>query len=251
MAILIDGPNADFASRLIGKRGEKGLTQQDLGALVGIDKRTISQYENGHSFPRAETIRRLAASLEVDATWLATGNTVDDHKFFAERRRNVRDQGLKVDVSLVFIEDWKTLSSGSVRMPIFNAEGKYGPKSADIHAFVPVIKTFFDQHRATVFPGALPYLTQYPGGSVLIFDAALTAVEDIDSGSDVIYRYRGEENAPGLRRLAKEPGQSEAVLMPLDPAMPQGPIALDPLDIEILGTVISHIIRRSPDIPAS
>ncbi|WP_194820535.1 helix-turn-helix domain-containing protein [Nocardia sp. XZ_19_385] len=52
-------------------REAKNLSMEALGAAVGVDKRTISRYENGESEPSLSTAAALAAVLEVSLTELA------------------------------------------------------------------------------------------------------------------------------------------------------------------------------------
>ncbi|MBF4337862.1 helix-turn-helix domain-containing protein, partial [Vibrio anguillarum] len=49
---IIDGPNQDFALRLCDLRRKAGVTQEELANSIGTDKRSISTYENGRTFPR-------------------------------------------------------------------------------------------------------------------------------------------------------------------------------------------------------
>ncbi|MBF4242411.1 helix-turn-helix domain-containing protein, partial [Vibrio anguillarum] len=72
---IIDGPNQDFALRLCDLRRKAGVTQEELANSIGTDKRSISTYENGRTFPREETLRRLALYFDVDAYWLSTGHS--------------------------------------------------------------------------------------------------------------------------------------------------------------------------------
>lgn len=57
--------STDFASRLIRLRGDKNLTQQELGDAVGISHSQISRYEAGQAMPRKTVLRKLAEALGV------------------------------------------------------------------------------------------------------------------------------------------------------------------------------------------
>ena len=46
-------------------RKAKGLTQEELGAKLGIDKPTVSKYENGKINPSLEVLSRIAQELEL------------------------------------------------------------------------------------------------------------------------------------------------------------------------------------------
>lgn len=47
-------------------RIQKGfIRQQDFAAAIGVKQSTLSMWENGHSKPEIETIKKLAEVLEV------------------------------------------------------------------------------------------------------------------------------------------------------------------------------------------
>jgi transcriptional regulator with XRE-family HTH domain len=59
--------NMDFPERLVLLRKRKGLTQQALAELVGVQLLQIHRYESGSSQPTLEVIRKLAIALSVTA----------------------------------------------------------------------------------------------------------------------------------------------------------------------------------------
>lgn len=59
-----------FNDRLKQARQAAGLNQDQVGALVGLAKSTISQYENGSREPSMAAISKLMKALEVDANFL-------------------------------------------------------------------------------------------------------------------------------------------------------------------------------------
>lgn len=54
-------------------RREKGLSQKELGALIGVSNKAVSKWETGASAPKTETIIKLAAVLGVTAEELLCG----------------------------------------------------------------------------------------------------------------------------------------------------------------------------------
>lgn len=46
-------------------RKSKGMTQKDLGTLLGVSQAAIGQFENEKSTPKIETIQKIAAALAV------------------------------------------------------------------------------------------------------------------------------------------------------------------------------------------
>ena len=51
------------------QRHKKGMNQKDLAAAIGVDRSTITKWENGTSYPRAWMLPKIADVL---------GCTVDD-----------------------------------------------------------------------------------------------------------------------------------------------------------------------------
>lgn len=50
--------------KLKEKRIQKGLTQEQLGRLIGVSYRTIYQYETGRREPNLKILRALAVALK-------------------------------------------------------------------------------------------------------------------------------------------------------------------------------------------
>lgn len=47
------------------KRLERGLSQAELGRLLGVSQATVSEFESGMAEPRLQTVRRYARALGV------------------------------------------------------------------------------------------------------------------------------------------------------------------------------------------
>ncbi len=60
-------PCVDFGRRLRTLRRERGLSQEELANLAGLDRTYISSCEAGRRNVTLRTITRLAAALGVDA----------------------------------------------------------------------------------------------------------------------------------------------------------------------------------------
>lgn len=67
----MEGPAADpvnaFARRLRRLRLERGLSQEQLAHLAGLDRTYVSSCEAGRRNATIRTVARLAAALQVDA----------------------------------------------------------------------------------------------------------------------------------------------------------------------------------------
>ena len=59
-----------FQERLIALRKTAGISQTELGEIVGLAQRTISNYENKESEPSIETLIKLADYFDVSVDYL-------------------------------------------------------------------------------------------------------------------------------------------------------------------------------------
>ena len=61
-----------FGNFISALREQRGLSQYQLGALVGVSDKAVSKWENGVSKPRMNVIRKLADVLDVGIDELLT-----------------------------------------------------------------------------------------------------------------------------------------------------------------------------------
>ena len=54
-----------FGNIVCTLRQRRGLSQKELGALVGVSNKAVSKWENGAAKPQAEVCRKLAFVLRV------------------------------------------------------------------------------------------------------------------------------------------------------------------------------------------
>lgn len=256
MATFITGNHAGFALRLLEARSElnrkrqekqeEKLLQDGLAKAVGVSPRSISQYENGHMLPRPKILEKIADVLEVDPVWLKEGKSEAFRQFLVDQHTKGKQSGAIKQADLLFIEDWETLEPGprGVVWRTYNPEPTNGSQSANIEDFVPVAKTGLDLYRAVRYPGIYPDNPGYPAGSILIFDAGVSDLRQVENGDLVIFRMYGEEHKASLRRYTCEPGMSEGFLVSVNEAMPVKPIPADPLTVDLFGVVVSQVIPR-------
>jgi transcriptional regulator with XRE-family HTH domain len=62
-----------FSDRLKGLRLDKGITVDEAADAIGIERSTLSVYENGHALPGRETVQAIANYYERSLDWLLTG----------------------------------------------------------------------------------------------------------------------------------------------------------------------------------
>ena len=60
-------------------RKKKGLTQRELGELLGMSDVGVAQWEKGLRNPRLETRQRIAKALDIDVTALMSDSEKEDY----------------------------------------------------------------------------------------------------------------------------------------------------------------------------
>ena len=68
----------EFHERLSFLRKAAGLTQEQLGAQVGVTRQAVSKWESGQVSPDAATVARLCGALNVSADFLVLGRKPAD-----------------------------------------------------------------------------------------------------------------------------------------------------------------------------
>lgn len=69
--------HATLGDRLAAAREAAGMTQAQLGQRLGVRPKTLRDWENDVSEPRANRLQMLAALLGVSLRWLLTGEGSD------------------------------------------------------------------------------------------------------------------------------------------------------------------------------
>lgn len=68
------GPdNATFGDRLAASREASGMTQATLAKRLGVKLKTLQNWEEDLSEPRANRLQMMAGVLNVSMVWLITG----------------------------------------------------------------------------------------------------------------------------------------------------------------------------------
>lgn len=62
--------NYEFADRIIEYRKANGLSQKDLGEMLGVSNKAVSKWENGESMPKMSTLLKLAEMTGIDGNEL-------------------------------------------------------------------------------------------------------------------------------------------------------------------------------------
>ena len=66
-----------FSDKIKRSREVAGLTQDELAALVGVSRRTVTAYECTNAVARRSTIVKLARALKVSVRYLTDENCTD------------------------------------------------------------------------------------------------------------------------------------------------------------------------------
>ncbi len=75
-----------FGEKLKNLRLERGLSQTETGALLGVDRSTISQYELGGRLPSYDILIKIANTFHVSADYLLGIGDYKDQKLVIDTR---------------------------------------------------------------------------------------------------------------------------------------------------------------------
>ncbi len=63
-----------FGDRLSGAREDAGMAQEEMARRIGVKLKTLRNWEDDFSEPRANKLSMLAGMLNVSLLWLLTGD---------------------------------------------------------------------------------------------------------------------------------------------------------------------------------
>lgn len=87
-----------FGEKFKNEREKRGLTQQEVADGLGINRRMITRYENGISFPRTkDSYKKIAEYFEVDMNYLLT----EDEEFVVQAAEQYGARGMKQAKDLI------------------------------------------------------------------------------------------------------------------------------------------------------
>ena len=87
-----------FGEKFRAEREKKGLTQQQTADGLGINRRMITRYDNGISFPRTrDAYKKIADFFETDINYLLT----EDEAFVMEASEQYGSRGMKQAKELI------------------------------------------------------------------------------------------------------------------------------------------------------
>lgn len=71
--------NNVFSQRIYELRKAKGLSQKELGELIGVSNKAVSKWETGESLPKTSTIMKLAQLFEINPSELIADFAENDN----------------------------------------------------------------------------------------------------------------------------------------------------------------------------
>ena len=98
-----------FGTVLKTIRKEKGLSQAQLGAMVGTSKAVISKYENSQSYPGYDVLIKMANTFKVST----------DYLLGVERKKTIYIDGLtnrQIDSLLTIAGEYRKLNENIGKM---------------------------------------------------------------------------------------------------------------------------------------
>jgi len=100
-----------FGAILKTMRKEKGLSQSQLGAMVGTSKAVVSKYENSQSYPGYDVLIKLANTFKVST----------DYLLGVERKKTIDIDGLtnkQIDSLITVAGEYRKLNENIGKMMI-------------------------------------------------------------------------------------------------------------------------------------
>ena len=70
----------NFGTRLRELRIQRGLTQEKMSEIIGIQPENYSRIENGVSFPKPDNIAKMASALKVELSELFQFKHLDNYE---------------------------------------------------------------------------------------------------------------------------------------------------------------------------
>lgn len=83
-----------FGNKLKELRINRGMSQEQLGNMIGVTKGNISSYETGRTFPREEKLRAIAKIFNVSFDYLL-GDEQSEADLIKSKSLEIIDEAIK------------------------------------------------------------------------------------------------------------------------------------------------------------
>lgn len=86
-------------------RKEKGLTQAELGGLLGVTNKTVSRWETGNYMPDLSLLQSLCKELEIGVNELLSGERLSVENYHEKAEKNIvyvleREEQIKKEIRI-------------------------------------------------------------------------------------------------------------------------------------------------------
>lgn len=179
----------ELGKAIKSQRERLGMTQEQLGQLIGVDRANVSRYEKGINAPEIERLERLAYALNINLS----------HLIAAAEIGGLIDENIKGTVPLI---SW--VQAGYGRTAIDNlqpGEGERIETTYRVRAHTFALRVTGDSMEP-----------KFPQGCIVIVEPE----ENPESGKFVIIRQNGDEAT--LKQYVEEGGKK--YLKPVNPRYP-------------------------------
>lgn len=90
-----------MGSRIAARRKEKGMTQEELAARLGVSAQAVSKWENDVSCPDISLLPRLCRMLGITSDELLTGDNSSVKMLPPSQRKSMEELTLRVKIHTV------------------------------------------------------------------------------------------------------------------------------------------------------
>lgn len=102
--------NYEFAKRIVELRRQKGLSQKQLGEMLGVSNKAVSKWENGESMPKMSTMLSLAEILGIDGNELIGYESAVQDNADSEEIERLKGENAELSLKLGMINKKKKRS---------------------------------------------------------------------------------------------------------------------------------------------
>ncbi|MGN0516607.1 helix-turn-helix domain-containing protein, partial [Eubacterium sp.] len=102
--------NYEFAKRIVELRRQKGLSQKQLGEMLGVSNKAVSKWENGESMPKMSTMLSLAEILGIDGNELIGYESAVQDNADSEEIERLKGENAELSLKLDMINKKKKRS---------------------------------------------------------------------------------------------------------------------------------------------
>lgn len=138
--------NESIGNRISKYRKEKGLTQEELAAKLGVSSQAVSKWENDASCPDISLLPQLCRTLGITTDELLTGNNNEVKLVPVEQRKSLDELTLRIRVNSAQGDKVRVnLPMGLVKVAMeigveINASGTEALKNVDMEKILQLVE---------------------------------------------------------------------------------------------------------------